>query len=40
MNESKSNIQYSKLISIEYYRINRVDRHFEDFKDLNAFNIQ
>ena len=40
MNEIKSIKQYSKLISIEHTRMNKVARHFEDLEYLKAINIQ
>ena len=40
MNEIKSINQYSKLISIEHTRMNKVARHFEDLEYLNTINIQ
>ena len=40
MNQIKSIKLYSKLISIEYTRMNEVDQHFEDLEYLNTINIQ
>ena len=36
MKSNQSNNQYSKLISIEYSRTNKVDRPFEDSISLNV----
>ena len=36
MKSNQSNSQYSKLISIEYSRMNKVDRLFEDSISLNV----
>ena len=36
MKSNQSNSQYSKLISIEYSRMNKVDRLFEDSINLNV----
>ena len=40
MNQIKSIKLYSKLISIEHTRMNKVDQHFEDLEYLNTINIQ
>ena len=40
MNQIKSIKLYSKLISIEHTRMNKVARHFEDLEYLNTINIQ
>ena len=39
MNEIKSIKQYSILISFELFRMNEVDRYFEDLEYLNQINI-
>ena len=40
MKSNQSSKQYSKLISIEHTRMNKVAWHFEDLEYLNTINIQ